>query len=52
MVKIIHEPDVKEKLGTLAFTPVGDSRAEFAAYMKSEIAKWGKAVKESGARAD
>jgi tripartite-type tricarboxylate transporter receptor subunit TctC len=52
MVKIIHEPDVKEKLGTLAFTPVGDSRAQFAAYMKSEIAKWGKAVKESGARAD
>ena len=52
MVKIIHEPDVKEKLGTLAFTPVGDSRAQFATYMKSEIAKWGKAVKESGARAD
>ena len=52
MVKIIHEPDVQEKLAALAFTPVGDSRAQFAAFMKSEIAKWGKAVKESGARAD
>lgn len=52
MVKILNEPDVKERLATLAFTPVGDSRAQFAAFIKAEIAKWGKAVKESGAKAD
>jgi len=52
MVKIINEPDVRERLATLAFTPVGDSRAQFAAFIKSEIAKWGKAVKDSGAKAD
>jgi tripartite-type tricarboxylate transporter receptor subunit TctC len=52
MVKIINEPDVKERLATLAFTPVGDSRAQFAAFIKSEIAKWGKAVRDSGAKAD
>ncbi len=52
MVKILNQPDVKERLSTLAFTPVGDTRAQFAAYMKSEIAKWGKAVRESGAKAD
>jgi tripartite-type tricarboxylate transporter receptor subunit TctC len=52
MVKIINEPDVKERLATLAFTPVGDSREQFTAFMKSEIAKWGKAVKDSGAKAD
>lgn len=52
MVKILNLPDVKERLSTLAFTPVGDTRAQFAAYMKSEIAKWGKAVRESGARVD
>jgi tripartite-type tricarboxylate transporter receptor subunit TctC len=52
MVKIINEPDVKERLATLAFTPVGDTRAQFDAFIKSEIAKWGKAVKESGAKAD
>ncbi len=52
MVKIINEPDVKERLATLAFTPVGDTRAQFAAYIKSEIAKWGKAVKDSGAKVD
>ena len=52
MVKIINDPDVKERLATLAFTPVGDTRAQFAAFMKAEIAKWGKAVRESGAKAD
>ncbi len=52
MVRILNQPDVKERLSTLAFTPVGGSRAQFAAYIKSEIAKWGKAVRESGAKAD
>jgi tripartite-type tricarboxylate transporter receptor subunit TctC len=52
MVKILGQPDVKDRLATLAFTPVGDTRAQFADYIKAEIAKWGKAVKESGAKAD
>ena len=49
MKRILAEPDVKERLAALAFTPVGDTREQFAAYIKSEIAKWGKAVKDSGA---
>ena len=52
MNKILAKPDVNARLESLAFTPVGGTRAEFAAYMKAEIAKWGKAVKDSGARAD
>ena len=52
MARILGEADVKEKLNTLAFTPVGDTREQFAAYIKSEIAKWGAAVKVSGAKAD
>lgn len=52
MVRILNEPDVKERLAALAFTPAPGSRAEFGAYIKSEIAKWGKAVKASGARVD
>ncbi len=52
MVAIVNKPDVKERLATLAFTPAAGSRADFAAYIKSEIAKWGKAVRDSGAKAD
>jgi tripartite-type tricarboxylate transporter receptor subunit TctC len=52
IVRILKQPDVAERLNTMAFTPVPGTRAEFAAFMKSEIAKWGKAVRESGAKAD
>jgi tripartite-type tricarboxylate transporter receptor subunit TctC len=52
MNAILDKPDVRERLATLAFTPAGDSRAQFTAYIKSEIAKWGKAVKDSGAKAE
>ena len=52
MVTILQKPDVKERLATLAFTPAAGSRAEFTDYIKSEIAKWGKAVRESGAKAE
>jgi tripartite-type tricarboxylate transporter receptor subunit TctC len=52
IVRIINTPEMKERLATLAFTPVGDTRQQFSAFIKSEIARWGKAVKESGAKAD
>jgi tripartite-type tricarboxylate transporter receptor subunit TctC len=50
--KMLNDAEVKERLNTLAFTPVGSTRKEFADYIQSEIAKWGKAVKDSGARVD
>jgi len=52
IVRALQAPDVKQRLDALAATPVGGTRAEFGAFMKSEIAKWGKAVKASGAKAD
>jgi tripartite-type tricarboxylate transporter receptor subunit TctC len=52
MLRIISQPDVKEKFDTLAYTPAGNTRSEFAAYLKSEIAKWGKVAQETGVRAE
>ena len=52
VVKIVNQPEAKERLATLAFTPVGNTREHSAAFIRSEIAKWGKAVKDSGARVD
>ncbi|HEX7465561.1 MAG TPA: tripartite tricarboxylate transporter substrate-binding protein, partial [Usitatibacter sp.] len=52
VLKMLGSPDVKAKIEDLAFTPVGDSRAQFAAWIRSEIAKWSKIAKDSGARAD
>ena len=50
--KMLADPVVKARLNTLAFEPVGDSREEFTAFVKSEIEKWTRVAKESGARSD
>jgi len=50
--KMLQDPAVKERLDQLAFTPVGDTRAEFHTWVRNEIAKWSKVAKDSGAKAD
>ena len=50
--KMLQDPAVKARFEQLAFTPVGDSRAEFTAFVKKEIAKWAKVAKDSGATAE
>jgi tripartite-type tricarboxylate transporter receptor subunit TctC len=50
--KMLGSPEVKSKVETLGATPVGESREQFAAWIKAEIAKWSKVAKDSGARAD
>jgi tripartite-type tricarboxylate transporter receptor subunit TctC len=50
LVKILKQPDVVQKLDGLGFEIVGSSPEQFAAYIKSEIKKWEKVVKASGAK--
>jgi tripartite-type tricarboxylate transporter receptor subunit TctC len=50
--KMLQDPAVKAKFEQLAFEPVGDSREQFTAFVKSEIAKWSKVAKDSGAKID
>jgi tripartite-type tricarboxylate transporter receptor subunit TctC len=50
--RILTEPAVKERLDLLAFLPIGDTRAEFTSFLKTQIATMAKAVKESGAKID
>jgi len=50
--KFLGSPEAKEKFAQQAAIIVGNSRQEFAAWIKAEIAKWSKVAKESGARAD
>jgi tripartite-type tricarboxylate transporter receptor subunit TctC len=42
---IVKKPEVQEKLIALGFEPEGNSPAEFAAQIRSELAKWAKVVK-------
>jgi tripartite-type tricarboxylate transporter receptor subunit TctC len=44
----LRQPDVRERLAALGFDAHASSRAEFAEYVKSEIAKWAKVIKTTG----
>ena len=52
IVQILHMPDVKERLSADGSEPVGGTPEQFAAHIRSEIAKWRKVVKEAGIRAE
>lgn len=47
--KMLDDPGVKARFQQLAFEPVGDSRKEFTDFVRNEIRKWTKVVKDSGA---
>ncbi len=51
-MKILATADMKERLAGLGVTPVGDTRAQFTAFVRSEIAKWGKLIRDAGIKAD
>jgi tripartite-type tricarboxylate transporter receptor subunit TctC len=52
ITKVLQVPAVKERLGPLGFDYNPNTPAQFADYLKREIVKWAKVVKDSGARAD
>ncbi|MBC7781987.1 MAG: tripartite tricarboxylate transporter substrate binding protein [Proteobacteria bacterium] len=51
-VKLVNEPETRERFLQLGGTPGGMPPDEFVAYVRAEIAKWGAVVKSSGARVD
>ncbi|MBI3916602.1 MAG: tripartite tricarboxylate transporter substrate binding protein [Betaproteobacteria bacterium] len=48
-VQALRTPEVSARLSADGAVPVGSSAAEFAAYLRSELVKWGKVVRASGA---
>ena len=47
IVKVMAMPDVKAKCAQLGFDPVADTTEEFDAYIKKEVDKWGKVIKDA-----
>jgi tripartite-type tricarboxylate transporter receptor subunit TctC len=50
--RVLAMPDVKEKLATLGLDPNPGTPEQLAAFQQTELTKWAKVVKESGAKAD
>ncbi|HET7763659.1 MAG TPA: tripartite tricarboxylate transporter substrate binding protein [Burkholderiales bacterium] len=50
--KVMHAPELKDRLDALATDPVTSTPEEFAALIKREIAKWAEVVRDAGLKAD
>jgi tripartite-type tricarboxylate transporter receptor subunit TctC len=48
IVKIMRSPEMKERSRQLDIEPIGSTPDQLAAFMKTEMAKWSRAVKFSG----
>jgi tripartite-type tricarboxylate transporter receptor subunit TctC len=52
VAKMVAQPDVKERLDTLGFVPIANTPAEFAARIKTELAKWADVVRKANIKID
>jgi tripartite-type tricarboxylate transporter receptor subunit TctC len=52
ITRILKTPEIRKNLADIGLETVGSTSDELAAYQRSEIAKWAKVVKDSGARPD
>lgn len=50
IVKVLQIPEVQQRLSSQGAEPVGSSPAQFDAFMKSEIAKWGDVIRKANVK--
>jgi tripartite-type tricarboxylate transporter receptor subunit TctC len=50
--KAVQLPEIRERLITLGFDPSSESLPETARFVREEIVKWGRVVRETGAKAE
>ena len=46
-VKVLSAPDTREKLATMGFDPVATTPEEFAQWIRTEIVRWGKVIRDA-----
>jgi len=52
LLKVMHSPEMKERLAGIGTDPVTSTPEEFAAYIQAEIGKWGDVIRKAKLRAD
>jgi tripartite-type tricarboxylate transporter receptor subunit TctC len=51
-VRVLQSPALKEQFAAQGLEAASSSPAEFGAYLKSEVGKWGKVIKAAGIKAE
>ena len=52
LIKVVHQPDVKEKMASVGADIGGNSPAEFAAFIRSETEKYARIIKAGNIKLD
>jgi tripartite-type tricarboxylate transporter receptor subunit TctC len=52
MVRILNSPDIQKRLHEMEFEIVASSPKQFSDWIGSEIVRWGKVIKDTGAKAE
>ncbi len=52
VLRVLSAPDYRNRLALEAVAPIGSTPDEFGAFIKSEIVRWTKIVRDAGAKAD
>lgn len=52
LLKALQSAEVREKLAQQGAEPLGSTPAEYGAYVRKEIERWGKLVQQSGVKAE
>ena len=50
--RALKSPELEKKLYELGFEAVGGSSAEFATWIRTEIPKWARIIKDAGVKAE
>ena len=50
--RAVQNPDLRQRLATGGSEPLGGTPEQYAAYIRSELQRWTKVVRDSGAKAD
>jgi tripartite-type tricarboxylate transporter receptor subunit TctC len=48
----LAQPDLKQKLAAMAYVPIGNSPEQCEAFLKAEMVKWSKVIKDAGLKAE
>ena len=52
VVKILNQPDIRDKLLAVEFEMVAGSPEQFGEWIRTEIIRWGRVIKHTGAKAN
>jgi tripartite-type tricarboxylate transporter receptor subunit TctC len=52
MVKALRSPDLRKRFAEISVEPVGDTPAEFSAFIEADARKWGKLIQAAGLKVE